>query len=311
MGKVHSHRSRRNSGSLLGWLWFGLLFFSDVSLAGYDPNGPMSRASNGEVEIAYRVVGDAKAEPILIIMGLSASHRVWNPEIIQGLIDGGYRVILLDNRDVGESSRIPRKGRLWLGWQLFKYQLGWRVQSPYPLTAMADDAVAVLDELGIQRAHVIGASMGGMIAQIIAYDHPERTQSLVSIMSTTWAHHLPPPGRAQQDGIARMNESSEADAARLERLGFYTSALPNQMTAILNAGDRTQRVSQIKAPTLVLHGAQDQLLVVEHGQHTAATIPGAQFKVYENMGHSLPDDVVPDLVADLLAHVGEYPMLNP
>jgi pimeloyl-ACP methyl ester carboxylesterase len=295
----------------LGWLWFGLLFFSGASLADYDPDGPMSRTTNGELEIAYRVVGDSEAEPILIIMGLSASHKVWNPEIIQGLVDGGYRVVLIDNRDVGESSRIPTKGRLWLGWQLLKYQFGWKVKSIYPLTAMADDAVAVLDALDIRRAHVIGASMGGMIAQIVAYDYPQRTQSLVSIMSTTWAPHLPSPGRAQQETLSDMNESSEDEAARLERLGFYTSALPNQVTAILNAGDRTERVSQIIAPTLVLHGAQDQLLAVEHGEHTAVTIPGAQFKVYENMGHNLPDGVVPLLVADMLAHVRDNPMQAP
>ena len=287
-----------------------LLIFSGPGLAGYDREGSMSRTTNGEVEIAYRVVGDPDADPILIIMGLSASHRVWNPEIIEGLIDGGYRVILLDNRDVGESSRIPTRGRLWLGWQLLKYQVGWKVKSPYPLTAMAGDAIAVLDELDIQRAHIIGASMGGMIAQIIAYDHPQRTQSLVSIMSTTWASHLPPPGRAQRDGISQMNESSAEEAARLAQMGFYTSALPNQVTAILNAGDRTERVSQISAPTLVLHGAQDQLLVPEHGQHTAATITGAKFKVYENMGHNLPDDVVPFLVADMLAHIGNYPITS-
>ena len=94
-------------------------------------------------------------------------------------------------------------------------------------------------------------------------------------------------------------------------MGFYTSALQNQVTAILNADDRTERVRQITAPTLVLHGAQDQLLAGEHGQHTAQIIPGAEFKVYENMGHNLPDDVVPFLVADMLAHLGEYPMTQP
>ena len=114
---------------------------------------------------------------------------------------------------------------------------------------MAADAVSVLDELKIERAHVIGASMGGMISQVIAYEHPARAQSLVSIMSTTWAPHLPAPGKAQQDGISDMNESSDDEAARLEQMGLYTSALPNQVTAILNAGDRTERVAQITAST--------------------------------------------------------------
>jgi pimeloyl-ACP methyl ester carboxylesterase len=132
---------------------------------------------------------------------------------------------------------------------------------------MAADAMSVLDALNIDRVHVIGASMGGMISQVIAYDYPERAHSLVSIMSTTWAPHLPAPGKAQQDGLSDMNESSQDEAARLEQLGFYTSALPNQLTAILNAGDRTERVGQITAPTLVLHGSEDKLL------NTVATPP--------------------------------------
>ncbi len=218
-------------------------------VADYDPDGPMFTTRNDDVDIAYSVVGDEQAEPILIVMGLAASHRVWNPAIIDGLVDGGYRVVLLDNRDVGQSSRIDGRGKLWLGWQLLKYQIGWKVNSPYTLNDMAADAVSVLDELKIERAHVIGASMGGMISQVIAYEHPARAQSLVSIMSTTWAPHLPAPGKAQQDGISDMNESSDDEAARLEQLGFYTSALPNQVTAILNAGDRTERVGQITAST--------------------------------------------------------------
>ena len=287
-----------------------LLTLSATASANYDRDAPMSKASNGDVEIAYRVVGDQSAEPILIIMGLSASHRVWSPELIAGLAEGGYQVVMLDNRDVGESSRTAKKGRLWLAWQLLKYRIGWKVNSPYELRDMATDAVVVLDALGIERAHVIGASMGGMIGQIVAYDFPERTQSLVSIMSTTWAPHLPQPGQEQQDGISEMNESSDEQAANLEELGFYPGALPNQVTAILNAGDRTQQVAKITAPTLVLHGADDALLSVEHGQHTAETISGAEFKVYQNMGHNMPEAVIPLMVQDMLAHLRANPMTN-
>jgi len=224
------------------------------------------------------------------------------------LVNGGYRVILMDNRDVGQSSRVEGKGKFWLGWQMLKYQIGWTVNSPYTLRDMAADAMSVLDALNIDRVHVIGASMGGMISQVIAYDYPERAHSLVSIMSTTWAPHLPAPGKAQQDGLSDMNESSQDEAARLEQLGFYTSALPNQLTAILNAGDRTERVGQITAPTLVLHGSEDKLLTVEHGRHTAETISGAKFKVYDGMGHNLPDDIVPMMVSDMLGHLRSHPM---
>ena len=267
----------------------------------------MSKVINGGVEIAYLDVGEKSADPILIIMGLAASHRIWNPAIIDGLLQGGYRVVLLDNRDVGESSRIAARGKLWLAWQLFKYKIGWRVKSPYSLSDMASDAAAVLDALEIDRAHLIGASMGGMIAQTIAYEHPTRAASLVSIMSTTWAPHLPQPGKEQQQNIEDMNESSDAEAERLQALGFYPDALPNQVTAILSAGDRSDQVATIVAPTLVLHGAEDQLLSVEHGEHTAQIIPGAKFKVYQNMGHNLPESIVPELVKDMLAHLNAHP----
>ena len=295
----------------LSWQFALTLFlFSLVShsFAAYDPNATMSKVSNGEVEIAYLDVGEKNADPILVIMGLAASHRIWNPEIINGLLKGGYRVVLLDNRDVGESSRITPRGKLWLAWQLFKYRIGWRVNSPYTLSDMARDATLVLDALEIDQAHLIGASMGGMIAQIIAYEYPTRTASLVSIMSTTWASHLPQPGQEQQQGIADMNESSDEETQRLQKLGFYPDALPNQVTAILNAGDRTDQVATIDVPTLVLHGAEDQLLTVEHGEHTAKTIPGAKFKVYQNMGHNFPKKILPELIDDMLQHFIAHPL---
>ena len=286
---------------------FLLFSLTSHALAAYDPDAPMSKVSNGDVEIAYLDVGEKSADPILIIMGLAASHRIWNPAIIDGLLQGGYRVVLLDNRDVGESSRVAARGKLWIAWQLFKNRIGWRVKSPYSLSDMASDAITVLDALEIDRAHLIGASMGGMIAQTIAYEHPTRTASLVSIMSTTWAPHLPQPGQEQQQGISDMNESSDDEAERLQAFGFYPDALANQVTAILSAGDRTNQVATIVAPTLVLHGAEDQLLSVEHGEHTAQTIPGARFKVYQNMGHDLPEPIVPELVKDMLAHLNAHP----
>ena len=191
--------SRRFASILL------LLSLTSLTFAAYDPDAPMSKVSNGNVDIAYLDVGEKSADPILIIMGLAASHRIWNPAIIDGLLQGGYRVVLLDNRDVGESSRVAVRGKLWLAWQLFKYRIGWQVKSPYSLSDMASDATAVLDALEIDRAHLIGASMGGMIAQTIAYEHPARAASLVSIMSTTWAPHLPKPGQEQQQGKTNAN----------------------------------------------------------------------------------------------------------
>ena len=279
------------------------------ALASDNAGPPMSFAKNGDVNIAYRVVGDQNAEPVVMIMGLSASHKIWHSELIKGIVNGGYRVVLLDNRDVGESTRIEKRGRLWLAWQLLKYRIGLRVKSPYSLKDMAKDSIAVLDELEIGEANIIGASMGGMIAQTVAYDFPERTRSLISIMSTTWAPHLPPPGREQEQGISDMNESSAEQVENLEKIGFYPTALPNQVTAILSAGDRTTQVGTIEAPTLVLHGADDELLSVEHGKHTAEVISGAKLKIYNNMGHSLPDHVIPEMVNDILGHLSTNPKL--
>ena len=286
-----------------------LVATSSYALASDINNPAMSFAKNGDVNIAYRVVGDENSEPVIMIMGLSASHKIWHSKLVEGILDGGYRVVLLDNRDVGESTRIKKRGRLWLAWQLLKYRIGLKVKSPYSLKDMAKDSIAVLDRLEIEQAHIIGASMGGMIAQTVAYDFPERTQSLVSIMSTTWAPHLPPPGQEQEQGISDMNESSAEEAENLEKIGFYPSALPNQVTAILGAGDRTRQVETIDAPTLVLHGADDQLLSVEHGEHTAEVISGSQFKVYKDMGHSLPDHVIPEMVSDILEHLKRKPIV--
>ena len=284
-----------------------LVATSSYALASNIDNPAMSFAKNGDVNIAYKVVGDENSEPVIMIMGLSASHKIWHSKLVEGIVDGGYRVVLVDNRDVGESTRIKKRGRLWLAWQLLKYRIGLKVKSPYSLKDMAKDSIAVLDKLEIEQAHIIGASMGGMIAQTVAYDFPERTQSLVSIMSTTWAPHLPPPGQEQEQGISDMNESSAEEAENLEKIGFYPSALPNQVTAILGAGDRTRQVETIDAPTLVLHGADDQLLSVEHGEHTAEVISGSQFKVYKDMGHSLPDHVIPEMVSDILEHLKRKP----
>ncbi len=287
-----------------------LVAISSSAIASDDANLPMSFAKNDDVKIAYRVVGDRSAESVVMIMGLSASHKVWHSELVEGIVNGGYRVVLLDNRDVGESTRIKKRGRIWLAWQLLKYRFGLKVKSPYSLQDMAEDTMAVLEELEIAQAHIIGASMGGMIAQTVAYNYPERTQSLVSIMYTTWAPHLPPPGREQEQGISDMNESSAEQAKDLEKIGFYPGALPNQVTAILSAGDRTKQVEMINAPTLVLHGADDELLSLEHGEPTAEVISGAKLKIYKNMGHSLPDHVIPEMVSDIVDHLRTKPTLS-
>ena len=268
----------------------------------YDAKGPMTVARLNDVDIAYRQVGDAQGPAVVLIMGLTASHRVWNAEMVQGLIDAGYRVVLMDNRDTGESERLARLGEPTLWWQFIKNELGFSLDAPYSLDDMADDVIAVLDALNIERAHVVGASMGGMIAQVVAARYPGRTHSLVSIMSTTGAPHLPPPTEEAQDRLLNVADSEENTATSLAARGIHPEAFARQMMAIAAAGDRTEQVRSITAPTLVQHGVDDTLIPPEHGEYTAQVIAGARLRTYTGMGHNMPDEVVPQIVADMVDH---------
>jgi len=270
----------------------------------YDMNAAMTVATLNEVEIAYTEVGDASAPPVLLIMGLTASHRLWNAEMVQGLVDAGYRVVLFDNRDTGQSQRLDHLGEPTLWWQFIKNELGFSVDAPYSLDDMADDAVAVLDALEISQAHIVGASMGGMIAQVVAARYPQRTLSLVSIMSTTGASHLPPPEDEAAESLQGIADSDEQTATNLTDRGIFPDAFPRQILAIVAAGDRSEQVRSITVPTLVQHGEDDPLLPPAHGVHTAELISGANLKTYAGMGHNMPDAVVPKIVADMLVHFG-------
>ena len=170
---------------------------------------PLQMAAVGELDIAYRIVEPDPDKPkAVVIMGLGGSNVAWGDALISGLANGGYEILLLDNRDTGASTRFDEWGQPVLWWELLKYRLGFSVNAPYTLNDMGDDIAGLMDIVGYDKAHIVGASMGGMIAQTIAYEHPARAASLVSIMSTTWAPHLPKPGKEQQRGIADMNESS-------------------------------------------------------------------------------------------------------
>lgn len=270
--------------------------------------GPLQITSSGPVQIAHTSIGPPNGPPVLMIMGLTASHRMWGEDLVGRLVAAGLRVILFDNRDTGASQRLDDMGQPLLWWNLLKWRIGLPVTKVYTLTDMATDAAAVLDAQGVKRAHVMGASMGGMIAQTFAVTYPERTASLISIMSTTNAPHLPPPSGEAEAGLRGVEESSGDRAQRLEEIGLYPSAMRRQLMAILGAGDRTDQVAQIYAPTLVQHGMEDTLLPLAHGEHTAATIPDAQFLSYAGMGHNLPKDIVPVLAADIVGHIIAHPI---
>ena len=263
----------------------------------YTTDQPTDLININGVSIAYTTAGEEGNPAVLMIMGLMASHKVWGDEIVNGLVDQGYRVILFDNRDTGESENLDRLGKPNLYWKFAMSYLGVDFSSPYTLTDMALDGIGVLDHLEIEEAHIVGASMGGMIAQTIAYKFPERTKSLVSIMSTTGAPHL---SQMSERNEQNFNNAGDWDAEAAHSYGFYPEAMPRQLTAIMKAGDRSEQVRSIKVSTLVQHGINDTLLPPDHGEHTAQLIKNSKLKIYENMGHNLPPEVLPLVIDDMV-----------
>ncbi|MFL2697675.1 MAG: alpha/beta fold hydrolase [Gammaproteobacteria bacterium] len=279
---------------LIVFIWLGSLsLYSDYSI-----DQPTTSIDINGVSIAYTSAGEKDDPPVLMIMGLMASHKVWGEEIVNGLVDSGYRVILFDNRDTGESENLDRLGKPNLYWKFAMNYLGVNFSSPYTLNDMALDGLGVLDHLGIEKAHIVGASMGGMIAQTIASGYPERTKSLISIMSTTGAPHLSSMSERNEQNFSNVGE---IDRERVHAYGFYPEAMPRQVTAIMKAGDRSNQVRSIKASTLVQHGINDTLLPPDHGEHTAELIQGSKLEIYENMGHNLPPEVLPLVIEDMVS----------
>ena len=182
-------------------LFLTLLFALCLPLMGkaeysrnYLDSYPLQMAAVGELDIAYRIVEPEPDKPkVVVIMGLGGSNVAWGDALISGLANGGYEIMLLDNRDTGASTRFDDWGQPVLWWELLKYRLGFSVSAPYTLNDMGADIAGLMDAVGYDEAHIVGASMGGMIAQIVAAQYPEKTRSLISIMSTTNAPHLPPP----------------------------------------------------------------------------------------------------------------------
>ena len=279
-------------------LFITALWLSSLNIySDYSVDQPTDLININGVSIAYTTAGVEGNPSVLMIMGLMGSHKVWGEEIVNGLVNSGYRVILFDNRDTGESENLDRLGKPNLYWKFAMSYLGVDFSSPYTLTDMALDGIGVLDHLGIERAHVVGASMGGMIAQTIAYKFPERTKSLVSIMSTTGAPHL---SQMSESNEQNFNNAGGWDKNVAHSYVFYPEAMPRQMTAIMKAGDRSEQVRSIKVSTLVQHGVNDTLLPPDHGEHTAELISNSKLKIYENMGHNLPPEALPFVIEDMV-----------
>ena len=286
--------------------------------------------ANG-IRLDYDERGPKDGAPILLIMGFGAQMTNWPEEFPRALADAGLRVIRFDNRDVGLSQKFEglpdaREVRAAM-------TAGKKPDIPYTLDDMAADAAALLDELGIQSAHILGGSMGGMIAQLVALNHPAKTRSLISIFSTTGEPSLPPakpeamaaltakpPATDRASVIAhslkgRSTYASTAfpfDEARLSaQIGanydrsYYPEGTVRQMAAIVAASPRTDRLKTLSVPALVLHGSVDALIPPEGGRHTAQCIPGAKYHEIEGWGHDIPAGVVPLLMEQIVPFVAE------
>ena len=289
---------------------------------------PQIIRANG-IDICYEIFGDANAEPLLLIMGLGAQMIHWDDDFCRQLAARGFRVVRFDNRDIGKSSHMSGGKRL-TPLELLKLRfLKIPVAAPYKLSDMAQDTIGLMDKLGIKSAHVVGASMGGMIAQEIAITFPERVRSLTSIMSTTGNPKVPPPTReaaavlmapppaTKEEYFARFAqtwkvlrngsfpEDEALDPARARRTyerGLNPPGVGRQLRAILASGSRKARLRSVKAPTLVIHGTVDPLVNPEGGKDTAASIPGAKLVMIEGMGHALPIPMWPEIIDAIDKH---------
>ena len=294
----------------------------------------MSSTSSGEqfarvggLRLCYETFGSDGAPSLLLVMGLASQMLLWDGRFCEDLAARGFRVIRFDNRDVGRST-ILRDARVPARWQLaLRHSAG----AAYALEAMADDAAGLLDHLKIGAAHVVGASMGGMIAQLIAIRHPDRVLSLVSIMSTTGNRRvgrpnprvalrmLRPAARTRdayvEDHVQtyRVIGSRDFDfeeeykrqrAGRLFGRGIHPAGSARQMAAVVTAEDRTTQLRQIRVPTAVIHGEQDPLVNVSGGRATAAAIPNAELVILPGMGHDLPRELWPQII-DIIARTAQ------
>jgi pimeloyl-ACP methyl ester carboxylesterase len=282
--------------------------------------------SNG-IEIAYERHGDPNDEPLLLVMGLGAQLIAWPIELVDALVDRGFFVVRYDNRDVGLSTKLDSGAGGDFITQFLAATQGQPVDAPYHLTDMAADGIGLLDHLGIESAHLVGASMGGMIVQTMTIEHPSRVRTLTSIMSTTGEQEvgqptpeamqalLQPMATTRDEAIARSVETSrvicspvhfdEAEARKRAEEAydrcFHPAGVARQLLGIVSSGSRAERLAGLDLPTLVIHGPGDPLVTVSGGERTAELVPGAQLLLIDDMAHDLPIPVVPQIVDAITA----------
>lgn len=268
-----------------------------------------------DLELCYQTFGDTDDEPLLLVMGLGGPMTWWPVDLCTQLAEAGFHVIRYDNRDTGRSSRVPGRVRRR---HLVRALFGQRSRAPYSISDMAGDAVGLLDHLGIGAAHVAGVSMGGMIGQTLAIEHPDRVRSLTSIMSTTgrrtvgFQHpallpNLIRPRGPERDAYIKAGiqtwrsigspaflpdeqELAKRAGETYDR-GVSRSGIMRQMLAILTQPDRTAALREVRLPAAVIHGTADRMVHVSGGRATANAIPGAEFVQVDGMGHDLPKEL--------------------
>ncbi|MEO7555906.1 MAG: alpha/beta fold hydrolase [Acidimicrobiales bacterium] len=288
----------------------------------------MPKAQANGIDLHYDERGEPDGVPLLLISGLGSQSTSWDPDLLDAFADRGFRVVTFDNRDVWLSTWIDAPGLRVLK-AIASAAAGVPVEAPYVLADMAADAVGLLDALGIEAAHVVGVSMGGMIAQTMAIEHPGRVLSLTSVMSTTGARDvggptgvagsmaMRPSGRSRDEAIAVAVERARAigtpDAFDEERVtakaaaaydrAFNPAGAARQVLAILASGSRAERLRELAVPTLVIHGALDPLVDISGGRRTAELVPGATLVEIDDMAHDLPPNARARVVDAITRHV--------
>jgi pimeloyl-ACP methyl ester carboxylesterase len=271
----------------------------------------MPRARANGIDIEYETFGDPMAAPLLLVMGLGAQLLSWDESFCEQLAERGFYVIRFDNRDSGLSTKMEEAGPPDV-----MAAFAGQGKPAYTLDDLADDAVALLDALHIRAAHVVGASMGGFIAQLMAINHPDRVLSLTSIMSGPGGRDAVAPRPEGAEVLTRVppesregriehgvwirkiltgpgNPFDEAEerqrTTRAVDRSYYPPGTGRQLVAILAAHSRTERLAQVKVPTLVVHGIDDPLVPIENGRRVATAVPGARLLEFEGMGHNMPE----------------------
>lgn len=291
----------------------------------------MAKASANHIVIEYETFGNPSSPPILLIVGLGSQLVYWDEAFCRQLAEAGLYVIRFDNRDSGLSTKFDEAGIPDIMDVIGKLMSGQKAAAPYTIEDMAADAVGLLDALKIEKAHICGMSMGGMIAQSIAIHYPQRVLSLTSIYSTTGNPHLPQP-KPELMGLLLTPPPKEREpfiqfylnlfrAFTGPRFGFdekwvrdtmakaydranYPQGTGRQLVAILTQENRKAALKGVKVPTLIIHGDADPLASVEAGKDTAEAVPGAELKIMEGMGHDLPHgEAWAQIAKDIIAHI--------